>query len=285
MKSKPALDDPNQPLITDDNSGDLDMAVASRLVHDRLNDVPNYWKTLLLHTDGRRILPSTLGITVTYDWAVLTYETWGKCMPRQTISSNHPLSTKDTRQISRKKTSQNYSTAQFSYAASVHMIYVKVNEHRRLTQRKGKLAAERRSFVIDALVHTQTLTHRWYVQMKWLTLMYMSDTAMGPLTQPCPWPRYTIPTQPIIKHQDLHIHNCWKHKWNWMIFDGKMPPLWKLSPWPLNAWPSKFLKCLSDHICSHCDPELWPFDLKLSIVHLCAHLQLSCKFCLSMSSP
>jgi len=75
VKSKPALDDPNQPLITDDNSGDLDMAVASRLVHDRLNDVPNYWKTLLLHTDGRRILPSTLGITVTYDWAVLTYET------------------------------------------------------------------------------------------------------------------------------------------------------------------------------------------------------------------
>jgi len=44
--------------------------------------------------------------------------------------------------------------------------------------------------------------------------------------------------------------------------------LWSCS---LNPRPSKFPKCLFDHIWSPCcDPDLWPFDHKIQSVYLCS---------------
>jgi len=47
-----------------------------------------------------------------------------------------------------------------------------------------------------------------------------------------------------------------------MIFDNEPSTGMPKRLWALNPWPSKFPKCLSDHIWSRHDRDLWPFDLK-----------------------
>jgi len=36
--------------------------------------------------------------------------------------------------------------------------------------------------------------------------------------------------------------------------------------------------CLANHMWSWCDLDLWPFDLNIKSVHLCAKMHCSCKF-------